>query len=87
MHLLAAGIPLTLLLDLAENFGPPSTQILEAEHDPSYVNPDDPAADWLDHLIPGHEPAEHAMTEDADRLPKARTAPDDVDPVVTQVHA
>jgi|GEM_PF-6096841 len=33
MHLLAAGIPLTLLLDLAENFGPPSHQILESEVD------------------------------------------------------
>lgn len=31
MHLLAAHIPLTLLLDLAENFGPPSTQISATE--------------------------------------------------------
>lgn len=37
MSLLAAGIPLTLLLDLAENFGPPSADILAAEDqiDPS----------------------------------------------------
>jgi hypothetical protein len=52
MHLLAAGIPLTLLLDLAENFGPPSTQILEAEHDPAYDDPSDPAVNWLAHLSP-----------------------------------
>lgn len=32
MRLLAAGIPLTLLLDLAEQFGPPSRDILRAEH-------------------------------------------------------
>jgi hypothetical protein len=50
MNLLAAGIPLTLLLDLAENFGPPSNQILEAEHDSVYHDPDEPAADWLSHL-------------------------------------
>lgn len=31
MGLLAAHIPLTLLLDLAETFGPPSHQILESE--------------------------------------------------------
>ncbi|HEV7208602.1 MAG TPA: hypothetical protein VGN54_07675 [Mycobacteriales bacterium] len=37
MSLLAAGIPLTLLLDLAESFGPPSADILagEDEVDPS----------------------------------------------------
>jgi hypothetical protein len=31
MDLLAAHIPITLLLDLAETFGPPSRQILESE--------------------------------------------------------
>ncbi len=31
MDLLAAHIPLTLLLDLAENFGPPSQEILQSE--------------------------------------------------------
>lgn len=31
MSLLAAGIPLTLLLDLAESFGPPSAAILAEE--------------------------------------------------------
>ena len=40
MRLLAAGIPLTLLLDLAENFGPPSVQILcEETADDSWVVP------------------------------------------------
>ncbi|HVV29544.1 MAG TPA: hypothetical protein VHC41_01565 [Mycobacteriales bacterium] len=34
MSLLAAHIPLTLLLDLAENFGPPSAQILASESEP-----------------------------------------------------
>lgn len=33
MGLLQAHIPLTLLLDLAETFGPPSQQILESETD------------------------------------------------------
>lgn len=31
MRMLAAGIPLTLLLDLAEAFGPPSAEILVEE--------------------------------------------------------
>ncbi|MHB8340918.1 MAG: hypothetical protein ACYDB7_07045 [Mycobacteriales bacterium] len=31
MRMLADGIPLTLLLDLAEQFGPPSVDILRAE--------------------------------------------------------
>jgi len=39
MSLLAAGIPLTLLLDLAESFGPPSAQILAGEDD---VDPSTP---------------------------------------------
>lgn len=38
MRLLAAGIPLTLLLDLAESFGPPSGDILRDERGD---------ADWL----------------------------------------
>jgi hypothetical protein len=43
MNLLAAGIPLTLLLDLAENFGPPSAQILAAEHEADHSDPSEAA--------------------------------------------
>jgi len=74
MNLLAAGIPLTLLLDLAENFGPPSSQIPEAEHDAVYHDPDAPAADWLSHLPTSGTPAVQVP------LPEARTAPSDRDP-------
>ena len=73
MNLLAAGIPLTLLLDLAENFGPPSSQILEAEHDAVYHDPDEPAADWLAHLP---TPGTAAMQAP---VPGARTPQDDRD--------
>jgi hypothetical protein len=73
MNLLAAGIPLTLLLDLAENFGPPSNQILEAEHDSVYHDPDEPAADWLSHLpTPGTAALQTPV-------PGARTPQDDRD--------
>ena len=74
MNLLAAGIPLTLLLDLAENFGPPSSEILEAEHDAVYHDPDEPAADWLSHLPTAGTPTTQVP------VPDARTAPNDRDP-------
>lgn len=49
MGMLGAGIPLTLVLDLAESFGPPSAEILATE--------DPEAGDWLHDLPPVPRPS------------------------------
>lgn len=66
MRMLQAGIPLTLLLDLAEQFGPPSVDILRAEGND---------CGWLVPPIPLPTPRSSRRTTSApSRLPTARHA-------------